>query len=140
MQELFPYLQHKNWLPAPCILYLLQNCTLVYLLPTPTVLYFLPSITVLYILPTFPEWSLYLLSSYFIFYLTSMFCVFYLPSLSYSLSMQRCKNITFFTRARFEPKLFYLKKCVNYDKSNSRQNTVKGPKDKNSAKKCQKIT
>ena len=30
---------------------------------------------------------------------------------------------------------FYLKKCVNYDKSNSRQYSVKGPKDPNSAKK-----
>ena len=45
-----------------------------------------------------------------------------------------------FTRTRFKPKLFYPKKCVNYDKSNSRQNSVKGPKDPLSAKKCQKVT
>ena len=32
-------------------------------------------------------------------------------------------------------KIFYLKKCVNY---NSRQNSVKGPKDQNSAKKMPK--
>ena len=46
----------------------------------------------------------------------------------------------FFTRARFEPQLFYPKKCVNYDKSILRQNSVKGPKEPNSAKKFQKIT
>ena len=49
--------------------------------------------------------------------------------------LQTCKNTFFFTQAWFEPKIFYLKKCVNYDKYNSRQNSVKGPKDPNSAKK-----
>ena len=44
----------------------------------------------------------------------------------------------FFTQARFEPKKIYPKKCVNHDKSNSRQNSEKGPKDPNSAKKAQK--
>ena len=39
----------------------------------------------------------------------------------------------FFTRARFEPKLFCKKKCVNYDKSTLGQNSVKGPKETNSA-------
>ena len=37
-------------------------------------------------------------------------------------------------------KIFYPKKCVNNDKSNSRQNSVKGPKDLNSAKKSQTVT
>ena len=41
----------------------------------------------------------------------------------------------FFTQIWFEPKIFYPKKCVNYDKSNLRQNSVTGPKDPNSAKK-----
>ena len=50
------------------------------------------------------------------------------------------KAIFFLTQRGFEPKIFYLKKCVNYNKSNSRQNSVKGPKDPNSAKKCQKVT
>ena len=31
--------------------------------------------------------------------------------------------------------IFYPKKCVNYDKSNLRQNSLKGPKDPNSAQK-----
>ena len=38
----------------------------------------------------------------------------------------------YFTRARFEPKYFYPKKCVNYDKSTLQQNSVKGPKEPNS--------
>ena len=50
---------------------------------------------------------------------------------------QRAKK-QFFTQTWFEPKIFYPKKCVKYDKSNSHQNSVKGPKDPNSAKKCQK--
>ena len=40
----------------------------------------------------------------------------------------------FFTRAGFELKYFYLKKYINHDKSNSQQNSVKGPKDPNCAK------
>ena len=31
-------------------------------------------------------------------------------------------------------KIFYLKKCVNYEKSYLRQNGIKGPKDPNNAK------
>ena len=41
----------------------------------------------------------------------------------------------FFTPTWFEPIISYPKKCVNYDKSNLRQNSAKGPKDPNSAKK-----
>ena len=41
----------------------------------------------------------------------------------------------FFTQARLEPKYFYPKKCLSYDKSTSQQNSVKGPKEPNSAKK-----
>ena len=40
----------------------------------------------------------------------------------------------FFTQRSFEPKLFYPKKCVNYDKSTLRQNIVKGPNEPHSAK------
>ena len=40
----------------------------------------------------------------------------------------------FVTQAWFGPKIFYSKSCVNYDKSNLRQNGVKGPKEPNSAK------
>ena len=46
----------------------------------------------------------------------------------------------FFIQTWFEPKIFYLIKCINYDKSNSRVNSVKGPKDPNSANKWQKVT
>ena len=35
----------------------------------------------------------------------------------------------FFTRAKFEPKYYNPKKCVNYDKSTLQQNSVKGPKE-----------
>ena len=44
------------------------------------------------------------------------------------------------TQPRFEPKYFYSKKWVNYDKCNLRQNSVKGPKDPNSATKKPKVT
>ena len=44
----------------------------------------------------------------------------------------------FFTQAWFEPKIFYPKKFVNYDESNSRQNSVKGPKDPNSSENAKK--
>ena len=44
----------------------------------------------------------------------------------------------FFTQTRFEQKIFYLKKCVNYDKSNLGQNSVKGLKDTNNTKKLPK--
>ena len=33
----------------------------------------------------------------------------------------------FFTQARLKQKLFYPKKCVNYDKSDLQQNSVKDP-------------
>ena len=46
----------------------------------------------------------------------------------------------FFTQTWIESKIFYPKKCVNYNKSNSRQNNVKGPKDPNSAKKGKQVT
>ena len=47
---------------------------------------------------------------------------------------------TIFTPTSFVPKLFYPKKCVNQTKVNSQQNSVKGPTDPESAKKCQKVT
>ena len=47
---------------------------------------------------------------------------------------QTWKKTFFFTQTCFEPQIFYLKKCVNYNKSNSRENSVKGPKDPNGAK------
>ena len=45
----------------------------------------------------------------------------------------------FVTQARFEPKICYPKKCVNYDKSNSPQNSVNGPKDPNVPKNAKKL-
>ena len=50
---------------------------------------------------------------------------------------QTCKKI-FFTPTWFDQKIFYPKKCVNYEKSNLQQNSVKGQKDQKSAKKCKK--
>ena len=50
------------------------------------------------------------------------------------------QKYNFFTQTQFKPNIFYPKKWVNYIKSNLRQNNVKGPKDQNSAKKCQKVT
>ena len=47
---------------------------------------------------------------------------------------------TIFTPTSCVPKLFYPKKCVNYDKSEFSTNSLKGPKDQNSDKKCQKVT
>ena len=46
----------------------------------------------------------------------------------------------FFTQTWFKQKIFYQKKCVNYDISNQKQNNVKGQKDKNSAKNAKKVT
>ena len=40
----------------------------------------------------------------------------------------------FFTQTLFVPKNFYPKKCINYDKSSLRQNSIKGLKDPNSEK------
>ena len=42
---------------------------------------------------------------------------------------------TIFTPTSFVPKLFYLKTCINYDKSEFLTNSVKVPKDQNSDKK-----
>ena len=42
---------------------------------------------------------------------------------------------SFFTQIWFKPKIFYLKKCVNYSKPNLQQNSVKRPKDPNSERK-----
>ena len=39
-----------------------------------------------------------------------------------------------FTQTWFEPRIFYPKKYVNYNKSNSQQNRVKGPKGQNREK------
>ena len=47
---------------------------------------------------------------------------------------------TIYTPTSFVPKLFYPKKWLNYDKSDFSTKCVKGPKDQNSAKKCQKVT
>ena len=44
----------------------------------------------------------------------------------------------FFTQTWFESRIFYQKNCLNYNKSNLRQNKVKGPKDPTSAKKMPK--
>ena len=40
----------------------------------------------------------------------------------------------FFTQTLFEPKQFYLKKCVYYDKSLLQPNSIKGLKDLHSSK------
>ena len=52
--------------------------------------------------------------------------------------IRHAKRQIFFAQTCFEPKIFYPKKGVNYDKSNSRQNRVKGPKHPNSVKKMPK--
>ena len=52
--------------------------------------------------------------------------------------LQRCEKTICFTPTSFEPKLFYPKKCENNEKSNLRQNSVKGQKDQYSAKKAKK--
>ena len=50
--------------------------------------------------------------------------------------MQTCKKtFFFFTQTGFEAKIFCPKKCINYDEPISQQNSVKGPRDHNSAKK-----
>ena len=46
----------------------------------------------------------------------------------------------FFTQTWFEPKIVYPKKCVNYDKFDLQQNSVKSPKDTYSANKCERVT
>ena len=54
--------------------------------------------------------------------------------------MVRNAKTQFFLQTRFEPKIFPPKKCVNYNNSNWRQNSVKGPKDSNMGGKFQKVT
>ena len=44
----------------------------------------------------------------------------------------------YFTQTWIQPKKNYPKKCVNYEKSKSQQNSVKGQKGPNSAKKMLK--
>ena len=44
----------------------------------------------------------------------------------------------FFTKTCFQPKILYPKKCVNYDKSTLRKNSVKGQTDPDSAKNSKK--
>ena len=51
--------------------------------------------------------------------------------------MEKQKYI-FLHKHGLSPKIFYKKKCLNYGKSNLQQNSIKGPTDLNSAKKCQK--
>ena len=64
-----------------------------------------------------------------------------LYSLSFKPNLQRCKFFFFLHKQVWSQKVFYPKKCVNYDKSNLQQNSVKGQKDPNSEeKKCQRIT
>ena len=58
----------------------------------------------------------------------------------YRIQLQDMQKDNLFTQTWFEPNMFYPKKGVNYDKSNPRQNSIKGPKDTTSAKKCQKVT
>ena len=49
-----------------------------------------------------------------------------------------CQSIHFLHKHGLSQKKNYKKKCVNYDKSNLEQKSVKGPKDPNSAKKMPK--
>ena len=44
----------------------------------------------------------------------------------------------FITQASFDPKKINPKQLVNYDKYNSQQNSVNGPKDPNSEKMAKK--
>ena len=48
------------------------------------------------------------------------------------------KDNFFLHKHGLSQKKIYPKKCVNYDKSKSRQNSVKGPTDPNSAEKMPK--
>ena len=43
-----------------------------------------------------------------------------------------------YTPTWFKQTIFYPKKCVNYDKSNSQQNSIKGQKETNSGKNAKK--
>ena len=56
-------------------------------------------------------------------------------TLLYITADMHSKKTFFFKQTWFQPKIFYLKKCKNYDKLNLRQNSVKGPKDPNGAEK-----
>ena len=51
---------------------------------------------------------------------------------------QRWKKTTFLHEQGLIQNSFTQKKGLNYDKSNSQRNSVKGPKDPNSAKKTAK--
>ena len=53
----------------------------------------------------------------------------------FSILQQTCNKTTFFTQILFQLKIFYPKKCVNYNKLKLQQNRVKGPKYPNCAKK-----
>ena len=53
---------------------------------------------------------------------------------------QTCKETIFFYTNMVGAKNILPEKCVNYNKCNLRQNSVKGPKDPNSAKQYQKAT
>ena len=43
-----------------------------------------------------------------------------------------------FIQKWFEPRIFYPKNCLNYNKSNVQQDSVKGQKDPNSTPKAKK--
>ena len=51
--------------------------------------------------------------------------------------IRHAKRQLFYTNLAL-PKIFYLKKCVNYNKLKLRQNSLKGPKNPNSAKNAKK--
>ena len=54
---------------------------------------------------------------------------------------QTCNKTTFFLHKHgLSQKICYPKKWVNYDKSNSQQNSIKCPKDSNNSIKCQTVT
>ena len=50
-------------------------------------------------------------------------------------AVRHAKRQFFFTQTWFKSKILFPKKCVNYDKSNLRQNSLKGQKEPNSVKK-----
>ena len=55
-----------------------------------------------------------------------------------NLPPRHAKRHNFYTN-KFCAKLFYPKKCINYNKSECLTNSVKGPKDQNSDNKCQEV-
>ena len=54
-------------------------------------------------------------------------------------SWPTCKKTIFLYKHCLSQKIFYPKKCVNYDKSDLWQNSLKIPKDPNSTTKCQEV-